>query len=68
MNFYSEILETAVKLSDFLSDPQCVLKALDVSANNFAEESYDILKYGFFKNISLSKLEIRECKFKNRKK
>ena len=43
-----------------------VLKVLDVSANNFAED-YEILKNGFYKNISLSKMEIRECKFKNRK-
>ena len=56
-----------MKLADFVSDPQCVLKVLDVSANNFSEDSYEILKNGFFKNISLSKMEIRECKFKNRK-
>ena len=40
---------------------------LDISANNFSEESYETLKTGFFKNISLSKLDIRQNKFKNRK-
>ncbi|EGR28694.1 leucine rich repeat protein [Ichthyophthirius multifiliis] len=55
--------ETALKLSDYIADSMCCLKILVIGNNDFGDSSFETLKIGFTKNYSLSKLDIRGCKF-----
>ena len=41
----------------------CCLKVFIVGNNDFSDISFETLKIGFTKNYSLSKLDIRGCRF-----
>ena len=56
-------MKSAIKICDYIADSQCILKSLRMGNNNFMDDSFDILKTGFTKNFSLSKIDISQCKF-----
>jgi len=47
-----------MQLADYLADPKCTLKELDLSSNNLEKASYRYLQTGLSKNRSLEKFEI----------
>jgi len=60
LNFAANALgkTTAMQLADYLADPKCTLKELDLSSNNLEKASYRYLQTGLSKNRSLEKFEI----------
>ncbi len=55
--------QSADKISDYISNPLCTLQTLDISANDFTDNCFDLLQTGFTKNVSLQHTDIRKSEF-----
>lgn len=58
---------SADKISDYISNPLCTLETFDISANNFSDNSFELLQLGFNKNVSLHHTDIRKSEFVTKK-